>query len=153
MYNMSSTKLFVRIALLRRRALLRQYVRRAIAGALAVAALIVAAGLATYALFLAIRTPLGDLSAVAVIASLYAAIAAALLLFTLHEPASPELDALAEMEEAALESLLADNQGVVQSFAAAGHRIESLGNTLSLSLGALSALRRLLSAKKESAPA
>ena len=150
MYNPASTKLFVRIAVLRRRVLLRQYVQRAIAGALAVAALIVAAGLSTYAAFLAIGPSFGDLGAVISIAALYFVIALGLLLYTLHEPTSPELDALAEMEAAALDSLVADNQGLVQTFATAGHRMESLGNTLSLSFGALSALRRLLSAKKES---
>lgn len=151
MYNTASTKLFVRIAVLRRRILLRQYVGRAIAGALSVAALVVAAGFSTYAIFLAIRPPLGDVGAVLSIAALYGVIALGLILYTLHEPASPELDALAEMEAAALNSLVTDNQGIVQTFASAGHRIENLGNTLSLSFGALSALRRLLSAKKESA--
>jgi hypothetical protein len=152
MSNLASAKLFVRVAVLRRKVILRQSIRRAIAGALAVASFIVAAGFATYALFLTVRAPLGELGAVAAVAALYLVIAVGLLLYTLHEPVSPELDALAEMENAALETLFADNQGVIQSFAAAGHRIENLGNTVSLSLSVLSALRRLLSAKRGEKP-
>jgi hypothetical protein len=149
MSNLASAKLFVRVAVLRRRAILRQSIGRAIAGALAVASFIVAAGFATYALFLAIRVPLGELGAVAAMAALYLVIALGLLVYTLREPASPELDALAEMESAALDTLLADSHGMIQSFTAAGHRMESLGNTVSLGLSVLSALRRLMSAKRE----
>jgi hypothetical protein len=78
---------------------------------------------------------------VAAIAGLRAVIAAVLLLASLREPESRELEPLAEIEEAALESVIADNRGVSQPFAAAGQRVESFGNTLSLSLSALSALR------------
>ncbi len=150
MSSITSTKLYVRVAILRRRVLLRQLVRRTMAGALAVAALVVAAALSTYAVFLAIRTPLGDLGAVLSIAGFYLAIAVSLLLYTLHEPESPELDALAEMEAAALDSAAADTHGIVHAFSAAGHRIEDLGNTFSLGISALSALRRLLATKRES---
>lgn len=148
MSALNSAKLYGRVALLRRQVLLRQLIRRAIAGALAVAAFIVTAGLATCALFLAIRVPLGDLGATLAIAALYLVTALILLAYTLREPHSPELEALAEMEAAAFETITADTQGVVQMVNAAGHRIENLGSSLTLGVGILSALRKLLSSRK-----
>lgn len=148
MSALNSAKLYGRVALLRRQVLLRQLIRRAIAGALAVAAFIVTAGLATCALFLAIRVPLGDLGATMAIAALYLVTAFILLAYTLREPHSPELEALAEMEAAAFETITADTQGVVQMVNAAGHRIENLGSSLTLGVGILSALRKLLSSRK-----
>jgi hypothetical protein len=148
MSTFNSAKLYGRIALLRRQVLLRQLIRRSITAALAVAAFIVTSGLATYALFLAIRGPLGDLGATLVIAALYLVAALVLLGYTLREPQSPELDALAEMEAAALETVTADTQGVVQLVNAAGHRIENLGSSLTLGVGLLGALRRLLGSRK-----
>lgn len=148
MSTFNSAKLYGRVALLRRQVLLRQLIRRAIAGALAVAAFIVAAALATYALFLVIRVPLGDVGATLSIGSLFFVSAALLLAYTLREPHSPELEALAEMEAAALETISADTQGVVHMFNAAGNRIESLGSSLTLGMGVLGALRKLLSSRR-----
>ena len=148
MSTLSSAKLYARMALLRRQVLLRQLIRRTMAGALAVAAIIVAAGLSTYALFLTIRVPFGDLGATLAIAAIYLAAAFSLLVYALREPASPELEALAEMEAAALETAMADSQGVVEMLTAAGHRIESLGDSLTLGFGILSALRKLLASRK-----
>jgi hypothetical protein len=148
MSTLNSAKLYGRVALLRRQVLLRQAIRRSITGALAVAAFIVTAGLASYALFLATKAPLGDLGATLAIAGLYLVMALILLAYTLREPRSPELDALAEMEATALETIAADTQGVVQMVNAAGHRIENLGSSLTLGVGVLSALRRLLSSSR-----
>lgn len=148
MSALSSAKLYGRVALLRRQVLLRQLVRRTIAGALAVAALIVAAGLATYALFLTIRVPFGDLGATLAIAALYLAVAIILLVYTMRETTSPELEALSEMEAAALEEITADAQGAVEMFSATGHRIENLGSSVTLGIGILSALRKLLASRK-----
>ncbi len=111
MSTLNSAKLYGRVALLRRQVLLRQIIRRAIAGALAVAAFVVTAGLATYALFLAIKVPLGGLGATLAIAGLYLVAAIILLAYTLREPHSPELQALDEMEAAALETIAAETQG------------------------------------------
>lgn len=148
MSTLNSAKLYGRVALLRRQVLLRQLIRRAIAAALAVAAFVVTAGLATYALFLAIRVPIGDLGATLAIAGLYLVAALILLAYTLREPHSPELQALEEMEAAALDTITAETQGVVQMVNAAGHRIENLGSSLTLGVGILSALRRLLASRK-----
>lgn len=148
MPTLNSAKFYARVALLRRQVLLRQLIRRAIAGALAVSALVVAAGLATYALFLAIHVPFGDLGATLAIAALHFVTAVILLTYTLRKPASPELQALAEMEAAALETATADAQDIVQLFGAAGHRIESLGSGITLGVGVLSALRKLLASRK-----
>uniref|UniRef100_Q07JW8 Phage holin family protein n=1 Tax=Rhodopseudomonas palustris (strain BisA53) TaxID=316055 RepID=Q07JW8_RHOP5 len=152
MTGMNSTKLYFRIALLRRQILLRQIIKRTIAGSLAVAALIVAAGLATYASFLALRIPLGDSIAAAIVAGVYLVLGLGLLLYTLHEPASPELDALAEMEGAALEALGADTQGLRSAISSGAHRIEDLGNAFSTSFAILTTLRRILSGTKQSTP-
>jgi len=145
--TLNSAKLYGRVALLRRQVLLQQLIRRAIAGALAVAAFIVSAGLATYALFLAIRVPLGDVGATLSIAGLYLLSALLFLTYTLREPHSPELQALEEMEAAALDTVTADTQNMVQLFNAAGHRIENLGSSLTLGVGILSALRKLLASR------
>jgi hypothetical protein len=115
---------------------------------LAVAALIVAAGMATYALFITIRVPFGDLGATSAIATLYFAVAIILLVYTVRETTSPELQALSEMEAAALEEITADAQGAVQMFSAAGHHIENLGSSVTLGIGVLSALRKLLTSHK-----
>lgn len=148
MSTLNSAKLYGRVALLRRQVLLRQLIRRAIAGALAVAAFVVTAGLSTYALFLAIRPPLGDLGATLVVAGLYLVAALILLAYTLREPHSPELQALEEMEAAALETITAETQGLVQMVNAAGHRIENFGSSFTLGVGILSALRKLLASRK-----
>ncbi|SEP93755.1 hypothetical protein [Thalassovita taeanensis] len=148
MSALNSAKLYGHVALLRRQVLLRQMIRRVIAGALAVAAMIVAAGLSTYALYLWIRVPLGDIGACLTIAALYLAVAIILLIFTLRETKSPELDALAEMEAAALETITAEAQGAVQMANAAGQSIENLGSSLSLGIGVLSVLRKLLASRK-----
>ena len=148
MTGMTSSKLYFRIALLRRRVLLRQAIKRAVAGALAVAALIVAAGLLTYASFQALRVPLGDVLAAVVIAGVYLVIGLGLLLYTLHEPSSPELDALSEMEAAALEAFGNDTQGLRSAISSSAHRIEDFGSAFSTSFAILSALRRILGAKK-----
>ncbi|MBB4015077.1 hypothetical protein GGR16_000083 [Chelatococcus caeni] len=148
MSTFNSAKFYGRVALLRRQVLVRQLIRRAIAGALAVAAFIVTAGLATYAMFLAFVPSLSALGATLVIAGLYAVCALVLLAYTLREPHSPELQALEEMEAAALDTIVADTQGVSQLFNAAGHRIENLGSSLTLGVGVLSALRKLLASRR-----
>lgn len=148
MSTLNSAKLYARVALLRRQVLVRQLIRRAIASALAVAALIVAAGLATHALFLAIRVPLGELGATLVIAAVYFVVAVILLAYAMHESTSPELDALAEMEATALDAATAETQGIMKAVGAAGHRIETLGDSITLGIGVLATLRKLLASRK-----
>jgi hypothetical protein len=148
MSALTSAKLYGRVALLRRQVLVRHLIHRVIAGALAVAAFIVAAGLATYALFLTIRVPLGDLGACLAVAALYLGVGVILLIITLRETSSPEQEALAELESVTLEAMMSDPQGAVQMMNAAGHRLETLGDSLSLGMGLLSALRKLRSARK-----
>ena len=148
MSTLNSARLYARIALLRRRVLLRQTLRQVIAGALAVVALVVAAGLATFALYLAIRVSLGELGATLAIAAGYAVIALGLLIYAFHDPSSPELEALAEMEAAALDVVAADTRGVTDFVEATGERLESLGSSVALGVGMLSALRRLLAKRK-----
>ncbi|MBP2297242.1 hypothetical protein [Azospirillum rugosum] len=148
MSTLNSVKLYGRVALLRRQVLLQQLIRRAVAGALAVAAFVTAAGLGTYALFLGIVAPLGALGATLTIAALYLVCSLLLLAYTLRERRSPELQALEEMEAAALDTLTADTQGMAQIVQAAGHRVETLGSSLTLGIGIVSALRRLLASRK-----
>lgn len=52
------------------------------------------------------------------------------------------------MEVAALEVAMADTQEIVQIFSVAGHRIENLGSSITLSVGILSALREMLASRK-----
>jgi len=44
--------------------------------------------------------------------------------------------------------MMSDPQGAVQMMNAAGHRLETLGDSLSLGMGLLSALRKVRSARK-----
>lgn len=148
MSGITSAKLYMRVAILRRRVLLNQAIRRALAGALAVAAFVVAAGLSTYALYLTIRVSLGDLQSVLLIAGIYLVAAIALVVFTFHEPKSAELDALTEMEAATLDAALVENQGIIQAASVAGQHIQDIGNTVSLGIGVLSSLRRLIASRK-----
>jgi hypothetical protein len=111
-------------------------------------AFVVTTGLATYALFLAIRVPLGGLGATLAIAGLYLVAAIILLAYALRELHSPELQALEEMEVVALETIAAETQGVVQAVNTAGHRIENLASSFTLGIGLLSALRKLLVSRK-----
>lgn len=147
MSTLNTAKLYARIAFLRRQVLLRQLIWRTVAGALAVAAIVVAAGLATYALFVAIRPALGEFGATLTIAAIYLAASITMLLLALREPASPELEALAEMEVAALDAMMADSQGAIRMLSSAGHQIESLGSGVALGVGVLSALRKLLASR------
>lgn len=149
MSGITSAKLYVQVAILRRRVLLHQQIRRVIAGALAVAALIVAAGLATYALYLAIRVSLGELQSVLAIAGGYFTVAVGLVFYTFHEPKSPELDALTEMEAATLEAALAENHDVLHAVTVAGQRIHDVGNSVSLGIAILSSLRALMQRRKD----
>ncbi len=145
MTGFESTKFYARVALMRRRLLLRQMIRRALAGTLAVAALIVAASFATRTLYLALLAPLGELGATGVLAGGYLVLAVGLLLFALSEPGSAEMTALTEMEEIARARALAETQGTV---AGVEGRIESLGSSISVGLGLLGMLRRIMARKK-----
>lgn len=146
MSGIVSAKLFAQVAILRRRILLRQMIVRALAGLLGAAALLVTAALATYAGYLAIRPMLGELNSVLVLAAGYLVIAITLIAFTLHEPASPELDALSEIEAAALEATMNENRDVLDAFTGVGSRLHDIGSTVTLGLGVLSTLRKLLAA-------
>jgi hypothetical protein len=52
----------------------------------------------------------------------------------MHESTSPELDALAEMQATALDAATAETQGIMQAVGAAGHRIETLGDSITLGI-------------------
>lgn len=54
--------------------------------------------------------------------------------YAMHESTSPELDALAEMEATALDAATAETQGIMQAVGAAGHRIETLGDSITLGI-------------------
>ena len=73
MSTIDSAKRFAQVAVLHQKALLQQTAQRIFAGALAAAALLVALGLATFALFLVMRPATGDLNAVLLITGAYAA--------------------------------------------------------------------------------
>lgn len=148
MSTLESVKLYGRVTLLRRRVLLQQLVRRAMAAAIAVLAFVAAIGMATFALFVAIAPAMGTVWASLTIAAIYLALAILLLLYGLREPNSAELQALEEAEAAALDMLAHDAQEIVQVASSAGHRISDLGSNLGMAVAVLTALRRLLAARK-----
>ena len=83
-----------------------------------------------------------------VIAAVYFAAAIILLAYAMHESTSPELDALAEMQATALDAATAETQGIMQAVGAAGHRIETLGDSITLGIGVSATLRKLLASRK-----
>lgn len=147
MSGMTSAKLYVQVAILRHRVLLHQAIRRALAGALAVVSFVVATGLSTYVFYLSISPRFGELLSVLVIAAIYLALAIILVFYTFHEPKSAELDALTDMEAATLEAALMENRDIIHALGVTGRRIQDVGNTVALSLGVLSSLRKLMASK------
>lgn len=140
MTTVETARLYARIALLRRKALLRHALRRAAAGILALAALVVAAGFGTKVAWLALLPRLGELGATAVIGGGYLLVAVILAIIALREPRSAELAALEQMEaEAGVKAEIA--------FKRIGLQAETLTGNVLTGISLVRLLRRLLGRK------
>lgn len=146
MSNISTNaQLYARLAVLRRRILFRYAASRVVVGILAILFLLVGVALLNVALFLGLRGSLGEIGAVLAIAAVHLVAGAIALVFTLREPASQELEALAEAEAAAFQSVSADTSGLVESLTSVGEHLGRVGSNASLAIAAFSSLQSLLS--------
>lgn len=143
--TLDSTKVYARVALLRRKVLLRRALRRAAAGVGAALALLVAISFGTRAAYLALVPRLGDLGASAAVAGGYLLLCLILALIALREPKSDELAALETLE-------LQARQKAGQAFyglRSSGLQAQSITGKLVLAVSLLNALRRILRARKD----
>jgi hypothetical protein len=140
----ASARLYARIAFVRHRLLLQHTANRAAIGALAVLLILVGFGLLNGALFLYLRASLSDIGAVLVVALIHLLAGAVALLLTWQEHSSPELEALAETEAAALRELDAEATTAVESFEAIGHRLTHIGSNTAAIMAAISGLQSLV---------
>ena len=157
MSNMATTaQLYTRVALLRRRVLFQHVLHRAVLEVLAaLLLLLVGIGLLNFAIYLALRQPLGDIGAVLVVAALHFAIGGVALAFALRDPVSSELEALSEAEAAAFDALSQDASGIVNSVTTIGDRLQQFCTEASLAMGAVAGLRKSMiraNAKAEMGP-
>lgn len=140
MTTVELARLYARIALLRRKVLLRVALRRAVAGVFAALALIVALGFGTRAAYLALLPHLGELGATAAVGGGYLVVALILAAIAAREPASPELVALGAMEEEAKAKAMMAAKGV-------GARAELLTGNVLTGVNLIGLLRRLFRRK------
>lgn len=142
--TIETARVYARIALLRRRVLAEQALRRALAGSVAAGLALVALGFATAALYLWLAAELGALGATLILACGYLFCALLFGLYAARRPHSPELDALAQMEaEARDKTALA--LGRVSAIAA---RAEAMSGTFVLGFGAIKALMTLFGRRR-----
>ena len=149
MRNLPTTaKLYLKVASLRRRLLIRYAAQRLALGVLAAIVLLVGLGLLNVALFLWLRDAYGDLGAVLIVAGLHAIAGAILAVLALRGPSSRELGALEEAEAAALDAMTAEVEGITEKLNTFEARLETIGGHLALVPAAISTLSGLLSRPK-----
>jgi hypothetical protein len=147
----TNTQLYAHLAVLRRRVLFKHYAVHAALGTLAVLMLLIGIALLNVALFLSLRHIWGDISAVLIVAVVHLGLGGVMLVLTMREPTSPELDALAEAETSALSAVNADTRSMIDSVGAAGERLGRLGSNVSLGIAALSGIQALMSRQEKPA--
>jgi hypothetical protein len=140
----TSARLYARVAFLRHRVLLQHAANRAAVIALGILLILVGFGLLNAALFLYLRTSLGDIGAVLTAACLHFLIGALALLVSWQEHDSPELQALAESEAAALKEFDTEATNAVENLETVGHRLAHIGSNVTVALTAISSLQALL---------
>lgn len=136
--TIDSARLYARVAVLRRKVLLRHAVKRAVAGGVAVFAGLVALGFGTRVAYLALLPRFGDLCATAIVGGGYLVVASGCAIFALREPRSEELAALERMEiEAKVRA-----RDAVDAIRLAGAQAEGAASKAMMVLGVINALRR-----------
>jgi hypothetical protein len=140
----TSARLYTHVAFLRHRILLQHSVDRAAIAALAVLLILVDFALRNAALFLYLRTALSDIGAVLVVAFIHLVIGGLALLLIWQEHESPELEALAESEAAALKEFDNEATSAVERLEAVGQRLTHIGSNVAVAMTAISGLQALL---------
>ncbi len=143
-----TAKLYLKVAGLRRRLMIRYAAQRLALGVLAAIVLLVGLGLLNVALFLWLRESMSDLGAVLVVAALHAIGGGILAILALRGPSSREMAALEEAEAAAFDAVSAEIEGISQKLNAFEARLETIGSHLALVPAALSAASGLLGRSK-----
>lgn len=136
----TTAKLYLRVAGLRRRLMLRYAAQRLAFGMLAAIVLLVGLGLLNVALFLWLRESTGDLVAVLIVAALHAIGGGLLAFLALRGPNSRELQALEEAETAALDAVSSEVEAITEKLNAFEGRLETIGSHLALVPTAISAI-------------
>ena len=145
----ATLRLYLKLAIDRRRILARHMALRVGLGVMAAIVLLVGVALLNVALFLLLRPTLGDLWSVLAVALLHFVIGGVLAVYALSEPSSAELRALAEAEASALGALDAETHETLAQLTAAEQRIST---GLTLTANALPSLIGLLSRPAKPAP-
>ena len=145
----TTAKLYLKVAGLRRRLMIRYAARRLALGILAAIVLLVGLGLLNVALFLWLRDYMSDLGAVLVVAALHGMAGAILAMLALRGPNSREMAALEDAEAAAFDAVSAEIEGISQKLSAFEARLESIGTHLALVPTALSAVSGLIGRQAE----
>ena len=140
----TTAKLYLKVAGLRRRLMLRYAAQRLALGVLAAIVLLVGLGLLNVALFLWLRESMSDLGAVLIVAALHGIGGGILAVLALRGPSSRELAALEEAEAAAFDAVSAEIEGISQKLSAFEARLEGIASHLALVPTALSAVSGLI---------
>lgn len=142
--TLDAARVYARIAVLRRKLLLRQAAQRAVAGIVALVALLIAMGFGTRALYLALVPELGELGATSVIGGFWLVVALALGAYAASTPRSEELAELEQMERQAR----IRTENAIGAMRAVGAQAETLTGRAIMLFGVVNALRRMLRRRK-----
>jgi hypothetical protein len=126
----SSALLYAHVALLRRRVLLKLAVTQFLLGAVGAVLLTVGFILAMTALFLVLRSAMGDLAAVSIVAVAHGIAGGLALSLALREPKSPGLDALADAETAAMNAVSAEAAALLHTVKSVDSKLELVRDAL-----------------------
>jgi hypothetical protein len=145
----TTTRLYLRVAYLRRRVLLQEAVARTALAIVAGILLVVGIGLIDLAAFVALRERIGEVSAALVIGALHILAAAAIAALAFRDHTSRESAALAEAESAALDAVAAEAEGLVQGLAKVERAVERIGGNIATGMAAVSALTSLVGRSRD----
>lgn len=145
----TTAALYGRVALQRRRALLRYTTVRAALAIAAALLLLTGIALANAVAFLLLRPHLGDIGAICVLCGAHFLAGGLALALALKEPYSPELAALADAESAAYDAVSAEASAIVTVLRSVESKLEVVGSNLALGLDVFSALKAKLGHSSE----
>lgn len=140
----ATAKLYLKVAGLRRRLMIRYAAQRLAFGVMAAIVLLVGLGLLNVALFLWLRESMSDLGAVLIVAALHAIAGGVLAILALRGPSSREMAALEDAESAAFDAVSAEVDAIGQKISAFEQRLETISSHLALVPTAISAVSGLL---------
>ena len=138
-------KLYLRIAFLRRQALVAQGLSRGVTAAIAVLLILLGVALLNVALFLWLRTLTGDLAGVAIIGAAHLLVGGACLVAALRRADSPEAAALEASENEAFNVMRGELDAALRPILTIEANVERITGNLSRAVSTLAAASALLS--------